>query len=287
MRSGPGHLPVTIAVVLLTIGTFFSPTFDDGLRQPGPTMMAESALQSPTFRIEYRSGDLELTGTAGSADHESALAQVIEDQFASPGTRIDLRPGVVLPDGWEAASLRLLYVLGAAKSGVARMEDGRIMMRGVTSDGVTLASRLRFLRESLPAGIEFDEDFIVVEESASLSDLCRTSLANASSEPVEFRHSSARVRTSSYAILDKIIDVANDCRGSRIVITGHTDASGDESWNQHLSLARAQAVADFIVRGGIEPDRLIVAGSGSSEPVADNSTARGRSRNRRIEFEFR
>ncbi len=104
---------------------------------------------------------------------------------------------------------------------------------------------------------------------------------------MEFRQSSAELRTSSYATLDKVIDLANDCRDNRIAITGHSDASGNEVWNQRLSLARAQAVADYLIRGGIEPTRLIVAGAGSSSPVADNSTASGRSRNRRIEFELR
>jgi outer membrane protein OmpA-like peptidoglycan-associated protein len=73
----------------------------------------------------------------------------------------------------------------------------------------------------------------------------------------------------------------------RTTIIGHTDASGDESWNQRLSRARAQAVADHIAGNGIDPARLIIDAFGSSQPVADNATASGRSRNRRIEFELR
>ncbi len=54
-----------------------------------------------------------------------------------------------------------------------------------------------------------------------------------------------------------------------------------------MSLARAQAVAAYLTRAGIPSDRLQVEGLGSSRPVAGNETARGRSLNRRIEFELR
>ena len=286
MPSGPGHLPVLLAAVLLTSGAFFSSTLDQGVRQADSMTTTASALDPPAFRIEQRSGLIAVAGTTGSASHESALRQMIEDQFAASDKRVDLRPGVVLPDDWEPASLRLLHVLAATESGVAHMEADRITIRGVTSDDDLLASRLQSLRESITRDIEIEDDLIVVEPTAPLVELCRRTLTDAIGGSVEFRESSAELRTSSYAVLDKIIDIANDCRNSRIAITGHTDASGDETWNRRLSLARAQAVADYLIRGGIDPARLTVTGAGSSLPVADNDTALGRSKNRRIEFEL-
>jgi OOP family OmpA-OmpF porin len=67
-------------------------------------------------------------------------------------------------------------------------------------------------------------------------------------------------------------------------VTGHTDASGDETWNQRLSLKRANAVADYVATGGVARSRLTVAGVGSSMPIADDNTRYGRSLNRRIEI---
>ncbi len=63
--------------------------------------------------------------------------------------------------------------------------------------------------------------------------------------------------------------------------------SGNEARNRQLSLARAQSVADYLVRNGVPASQLIVAGVGSSDPAADNATAYGRGLNRRIEFELR
>jgi outer membrane protein OmpA-like peptidoglycan-associated protein len=70
---------------------------------------------------------------------------------------------------------------------------------------------------------------------------------------------------------------------STLVVTGHTDDVGADDVNQALSLARAQVVVDFMVRGGIPPERIIARGAGETQPIADNTTAEGRQANRRIE----
>jgi len=69
-----------------------------------------------------------------------------------------------------------------------------------------------------------------------------------------------------------------------IVITGHTDNFGTEAYNLNLSNNRARAVANYLSEKGIDRQRITYSGAGSSEPVADNSTAHGRSLNRRVEF---
>ena len=69
----------------------------------------------------------------------------------------------------------------------------------------------------------------------------------------------------------------------RIVVEGHTDARGSETYNQDLSLKRAQAVRDFLIGRGIAAERIQVNGYGKSRPVADNKSAEGRANNRRVE----
>jgi outer membrane protein OmpA-like peptidoglycan-associated protein len=72
-----------------------------------------------------------------------------------------------------------------------------------------------------------------------------------------------------------------------VVITGHTDNFGTETYNLNLSNNRAKAVADYLQKNGINRQRITYSGAGSSEPVADNNTAQGRGINRRVEFELR
>lgn len=71
---------------------------------------------------------------------------------------------------------------------------------------------------------------------------------------------------------------------STVLIVGHTDNRGDEEKNQELSEQRAKAVAAALVDLGVAEDRIETKGVGSSEPIADNNTAKGRKQNRRVEI---
>lgn len=68
----------------------------------------------------------------------------------------------------------------------------------------------------------------------------------------------------------------------RVRVDGHTDASGKESYNQQLSLRRAKSVANVLGTVGMKPENIQLQGLGSSEPVAPNTTAAGRTENRRV-----
>lgn len=65
-------------------------------------------------------------------------------------------------------------------------------------------------------------------------------------------------------------------------VDGHTDNTGESSYNQQLSLKRAQSVADVLVSVGMKPANLEVRGRGETAPVADNKSAAGRAENRRV-----
>lgn len=70
-----------------------------------------------------------------------------------------------------------------------------------------------------------------------------------------------------------------------IVAVGHTDSVGTDAYNQKLSIRRAEAVKKHLVSQGIEAKRIYVEGKGESQPVADNKTAEGRAKNRRVQIE--
>jgi len=275
-----------ITSLLLAGGILLSASIGGGTTASGPSHAGPSPLDAPVLIVESARGRLLLEGTTASAMHEAGLLSLASDHFDSVVTETNFRPGVIVSDNWESASSRLLYVLAAAESAQAVMRNNSIEIHGVTSDRDTFAARVEFLREELPADTAVISDVMTINSTASHDTLCRRAFAELVIEPVSFMKSSADIRTASYSTLDRMIDFAYDCQRETIVVTGHTDSSGDESWNRRLSLARAQAVADHIARGGIDPLRLLSSGRGSSEPIADNGTARGRNLNRRIEFEL-
>ncbi|HNP37524.1 MAG TPA: OmpA family protein [Woeseiaceae bacterium] len=105
-------------------------------------------------------------------------------------------------------------------------------------------------------------------------------------DTVHFGQASSWIRRSSYPFLQRLGEFVEDCPGFALGITGYTDAVGDAAVNQELSEQRARAVADFLVRLGVDRQRLVVTGLGAAHPVADNDTIAGRKKNRRIEFQL-
>jgi OOP family OmpA-OmpF porin len=281
------NIQATIAIFVLTCGVFLSASINRGTRDDADLLSQVSALDDVRFAISTAQGRLLINGTSASAAHEAALLRLAAEHFEDYETQTQFRPGVVVGEYWETTTTRLLYTLAALSSAEAEMDRRSIGIRGVTSDVDTFAARVESLHEELPREIELNTDVLVVRSAVSFDELCGRAFSEIVLQTVSFKQSSAEIRPRSFVTLDRITDFAHDCQDITIAITGHSDASGDESWNRQLSRARAQAVADHIVQRGIDPQRLIVAGLGSSAPVADNSTAHGRELNRRIEFELR
>jgi outer membrane protein OmpA-like peptidoglycan-associated protein len=114
---------------------------------------------------------------------------------------------------------------------------------------------------------------------------CQDSLQSiAKAGGIRFRFGKSDLDPQSQPTLNKIADAAKGCPNVLIKVDGHTDAVGDKDVNQALSLARAEAVAEFLVAAGLPRDRVVATGYGMDRPLADNATVEGRAQNRRIEF---
>lgn len=101
---------------------------------------------------------------------------------------------------------------------------------------------------------------------------------------VTFDVNSAGIKSSFKGSLDKVADIIADYDQTAVHIVGHTDSTGSNSYNQQLSEKRAISVARYLNINGIQRTRLRSAGRGETQPVADNSSSVGRSKNRRVEI---
>lgn len=98
-----------------------------------------------------------------------------------------------------------------------------------------------------------------------------------------FDFDSSELQSSAKTNLSEFSESMRDFENTKILIVGHTDARGPESYNQELSERRARSASDYLSQEGIDSDRIMLSGKGESEPVASNETEEGRQENRRVE----
>ena len=102
---------------------------------------------------------------------------------------------------------------------------------------------------------------------------------------VHFDYDKAVIKPDSFDLLDEVVGVLKkNPQLKHVRVEGHTDNKGTAPYNLDLSRRRAAAVAEYLVQHSIDRKRLVSAGYGFERPIADNATALGRAKNRRVEF---
>ncbi len=277
--------PQIFFIALLgTLGVLLTAAIEQDEGGDGIISPENSSLGSPMFSVTYRRGTLSVAGHTVSAQHEQDLERIASESFADGNKETTYWRHVLTPDFWQPATTRVLTALASTRYATAIVESTSIEIIGISDDGRAWSAALDDLHDVLPADFVLAVD-VVIQEDVAAAVLCNRMFADIVRAAVRFRQSSTEIRTSSYAMLDRLVNFTHDCPDWAIVITGHSDATGNDAFNSSLSFARAQAVAKYLVQGGIRPEHLSVKGAGSSAPIADNSTPYGRSLNRRIEFE--
>jgi outer membrane protein OmpA-like peptidoglycan-associated protein len=101
---------------------------------------------------------------------------------------------------------------------------------------------------------------------------------------VNFDLNKATLTSTAKANLDRLVPVFNEYPDTNIQIFGYTDSSGAEDYNLRLSEERAASVRSYLVSKGLKSSRFNTIGRGEADPIADNSSASGMAKNRRVEF---
>jgi OOP family OmpA-OmpF porin len=155
--------------------------------------------------------------------------------------------------------------------------------------------RERVVRETVPAEIvDSDRDGVpdqIDQCPGTLAGLATDNRGCAATSPqalrlegVTFEYNSADLTPGALQTLAGVADALRGEPNLRAEIAGHTDSSGADAYNLRLSQQRADAVLVYLSSLGIERSRLVARGYGEGQPVADNGSAEGRDRNRRVEF---
>jgi OmpA-OmpF porin, OOP family len=101
---------------------------------------------------------------------------------------------------------------------------------------------------------------------------------------VLFDFDRSNVKPEAATILDRLVAFMNENKDKKAELSGHTDNIGTEAYNRKLSERRVNSVRDYVVKKGIDNSRISGQGFGESKPIAENKTAQGRAKNRRVEI---
>mgnify|MGYP003295821655 FL=1 len=103
---------------------------------------------------------------------------------------------------------------------------------------------------------------------------------------ITFKTDSADINANFYPVLNSVAKVLNKYSNSTVLVSGHTDNTGSAEYNLNLSKMRAESVAAYLKGQGVKSNRFEVMGMGYSNPIANNDTAAGREKNRRVEIKI-
>lgn len=145
-----------------------------------------------------------------------------------------------------------------------------------------LASKEKFITVSDNLEIPDNKEYMEIERNLYLApiEVGQTVLIN----NIFFDFGEASLRETSFADLNRLVELLAKYPDMTIEVSGHTDNVGSEAANQSLSKSRAAAVLDYLVGKSIDAGRLVSKGLGEVKPIASNETEEGRQRNRRVEF---
>ncbi|MGW8393556.1 OmpA family protein [Pseudoduganella sp. HUAS MS19] len=220
---------------------------------------------------------------AGTVPDEATKAAILLRARALYGTArvVDqLAVGsVVAPPNWSAHMQKLLAEpLKQVTQGQLTVEGNRVGIRGDVANEALRQQVASELANRLNPTYTISNGLRVNAPAQKVLD---TALAR---RIIEFESGQAVLRPSGMLILDEMAAALGQIDGRRVEVIGHTDNTGTREANLALSLARAGAVRSYLAAKGIAAAGIAVSGAGSDQPLADNASAEGRARNRRIEF---
>jgi OOP family OmpA-OmpF porin len=229
---------------------------------------------------------LTLTGYVPDNNVHAAIAAAAARKFFSEKVVDNLKASVGAPSGFAAAVAPALGALSRLSTGTLVVSDREVKLSGDAFFDAAAAQIRSGLPKEFPQGFQLKADISVKPAVAPVdATVCQQLFSELLAKgKIRFESGRASIDPDSAGLLDRLTETALRCPTADIEIAGHTDADGEDAFNQALSEKRAQAVMDYLVKAGLPAGRFTATGYGSTQPVASNDTDDGKAQNRRIDF---
>lgn len=254
----------------------------------------ELLITAEPITISWTAGGATVAGNASTADFRDAFLLSLEDTFGTiDATGLTVKEGISSERDWFTSFIQLTQSMRALNpvGSIFVSPDDRLIQVTAEFENRAERSDARQVAQDIISATTFEftsaltykdappppREEQVVELQANIDELIEGKI-------VEFETDSDVITPLGTALLDEILTALQQFPDVSIEIAGHTDDQGSEEYNDDLSRRRADAVLAYLVARGEPVDRFLVSGYGEARPIADNATADGRARNRRIEF---
>lgn len=221
-----------------------------------------------------------VSGTVADEASKAGLLARLRQVYGAERVVDQLSIGMVsTPANWDGYVQKLIGPgLKLISRGQLKVDGNAVSLRGDVANEVQRQQIASDIATSLNPTYTVSNGLRVVASGQTVLD---AALAN---RIIEFESGKAALTESGMAILDQMSVALLNLKDKKVELIGHTDNAGSRASNVSLSQARAEAVKAYVTGKGIDPEAIAVSGEGPDRPVADNRTAEGRARNRRIEF---
>jgi OOP family OmpA-OmpF porin len=229
---------------------------------------------------------LTLTGYVPDNNVHAAVAAAAGRKFFSEKVVDNLKASIGAPTSFVNAVVPALGALSRLSTGTLVVTDREVKLSGDALYDAAVAQIRASLARDFPQSWQVKADISVKPAAAPVDPtVCQQLFSELLAKgKIRFESGRATIDPDSAGLLDRLIEIAMRCPTADIEIAGHTDADGEDAFNQALSEKRAQAVLDYLVKAGLPASRFTATGYGSSQPVATNDTDEGKAQNRRIDF---
>lgn len=218
--------------------------------------------------------------SADEGDFRVKLPGDEEEQLVSTHSRVK---SYTIDKAFSNLDVATEYREGLAKAGWTIVESSQGLHQGdltVTAHYAKSGRNLWVYVHGSSGELSFKVADVGAEDwEKALEKTCAVTLSG-----VNFDFNLAKLRPESTPVLEKAAALLKAKPSLGVEVQGHTDAVGDDASNQKLSEARAESVRSWLTAHGVEAKRLSAHGYGRSQPVADNGSAEGRAKNRRVEL---
>ena len=270
----------------------------------GIIVKAPVPTESMSLQVKLKDGKLILEGEVSSQEEidaivSAAIAQVGEENVTN---NLTFR-NTVKPSAWLTHISDLLVLIPSEGELLASETDVKYTGSADTNDAQNaLIDKAKGLLGSFDMNVV--DGLTVVETSDSKAttttanevteevkkaiNVCQNKLnATMEGKSIHFQTNAAVIQANSFDLLNEIAEVMSECRDeiSRgVSINGHTDSRGNDAYNMALSLRRANAVKQYLIKQKVDSSLMKSVGHGETSPVASNDTREGQAQNRRITF---